>query len=246
MKQRLYIWNEPTARLADALKGGTSCNPMPWRSYLNLSASHSVKRNAKQTKMLTLTQQPIHQNEQIQEDGVFDGTSEDGLGRAGFKDVYTVEDANRELVFNVINNVIDYPKFLKIYSKTQILSDTVDPDDSNRRIRIARYDIAVPFMLKMFFPSLHYTLKLTSTFDEATRTESMWWEQVEGPSFLVENVGRWDVQEDGTDVKIYLEMSMGYSFYLPSHLKKYIMSYVLKDSMHNIQKRVLDVLGRKH
>lgn len=195
-----------------------------------------------------LTQTAIHAQPVSVEtqDGVYDSSDASGVGRAGFKDVYTVSDADRKQVFNVINNVSEYPKFLKIYSKTQVLSDTIDGEDPKKRIRVARYDIAVPFMLKYFFPNLHYTLKLTSTYDEATKTESMWWEQVEGPNFLSENIGRWDVQEDGTDVKIYLEMSMGYSFYLPSHLKKYIMSYVLKDSMHNIQKRVLEVLGRKH
>jgi hypothetical protein len=180
-----------------------------------------------------------------EESRVFDSKDSTGIGRAGFQDVYTITDASREQCFNVINHVELYPQFLKIYSKTQVLSDVLDPQDPKKRIRVARYDISVPFLLKAFFRGgLSYTLKLTSTYDDATQTESMWWEQLDGPSFLVENTGRWDCVTCGPDVKIFLEMHLGYSFYLPEHIKKHIMAHILKDSMQNIQKRVLQVLGR--
>jgi len=186
-------------------------------------------------------------NQEVVDDipkGVFDSSDASGTGRAGFIDRYTIPNASREQAFSVINDVAQYPKFLKIYSKTQVLSDNVDPENPNQRLRIARYDIAIPFILRPFFNNLHYTLKLYSTFDPATQTESMWWEQIEGPSFLVDNCGRWDVKEVGKDVEISLEMNLGYRFYLPQNMKKFIMHYILKDSMNNIQKRVLEVLGR--
>lgn len=175
---------------------------------------------------------------------VFDSNDAFGTGRAGFRDVYTVLDADRLIVFNVVNDVHKYPEFLKIYESVEILSDEKDKDDHNKRIRIAKYNIAIPFILKAFFRDLHYTLKLTSNYDNDNQTESMLWQQIDGPKFLVDNSGRWDVQKVDNNVKIFLEMNLGYNFYLPQHLKKYIMNYILKDSMKNIQKQVMKVLGR--
>ncbi|KAL0489447.1 ribosome association toxin RatA [Acrasis kona] len=177
---------------------------------------------------------------------VFDQQDDNsGVGRAGFRDVYTINNADKKDCFDVINNVELYPEYLKVYSKTQVLSSSVDLYNPNISYRIARYDIAIPFILRPFFKNLYYVLKLTSVFDPELNKMSMKWEQVEGPSFIVENGGLWEVTQRGEDVDIELEMHLGYSFYLPTYLKNYITTNILKDSMNNIHKRVLHVLGRK-
>jgi len=176
----------------------------------------------------------ITQDETEHEEGkVFDET-ENGLNKSGFKVKYELKNIDKEKCFDVVNDVEKYTSFLKIYEKVTVISDTTE---QNKRIRIVRYDINIPFILRFVFKDLYYVLKLTSTCKNDTNT--MTWEQVEGPSFLLTNTGIWNVKQLNDNVIINLETSMIYNFYLPDYLKKYIASHILNDSMNNIKQRIL-------
>jgi len=168
-----------------------------------------------------------------QEENVFDET-ENGLNKSGFRTSYELKNIDKKKCFDVINDVEKYTSFLKIYEKVTVISDIIE---QNKRIRIARYDINIPFILRFFFKDLYYVLKLTNICQDDTNT--MIWEQVEGPSFLLENTGIWTVKQIDNNVIINLETSMIYNFYLPDYIKKYITSHILNESMNNIKQRIL-------
>jgi ribosome-associated toxin RatA of RatAB toxin-antitoxin module len=177
-------------------------------------------------------------NGNLQKRQVYDTVDTNGVNRAGVRDAIIVPNANFHRCFQVVSDVERYPEFLSIYEKVELLSEEVKPQ-SNEKIRIARYTIHIPTFLQPFVKELYYSLRLV--INESDTNATLEWEQIEGPKFAVSNTGKWNVYQQGKDVVMELEISLGYSFYLPKTIKNIIQNHILHDSLNNIQKRAIEV-----
>lgn len=170
---------------------------------------------------------------------VFDTTDAQGIGRAGVRDSLIIPNANALQCFQVVANVAQYPSFLSIYNSVNVVSEATSPDQMVNE-RIAKYSIHTPLILHPFLKSVDYTLRLIST-HHPNGVYTMTWQQTEGPSFIVENIGKWTISQRGQDVVMELEMSLGYSFYLPSNLKTMIQTHMVRDTLNSIRDRAIQV-----
>lgn len=167
-----------------------------------------------------------------------DTVDSNGIGRAGVRDEIVIPNANAHECLQVISDVERYPEFMPIYSNIQVLSEEKNLQ-ANQTIKIARYNLRVPITVYPFIKDLSYVLRLT--INESRNFATLYWEQINGPSFVVNNVGQWNVYQRENDVIMQLELCFGYSFYLPKHIKSIIQKHILNNSLHNIKKRIVDM-----
>jgi len=172
---------------------------------------------------------------------VTDQKNTDGSNLAGVRDSLVIENASLKECFEAVSQVNKYPEFLKLYERVDILSEK---DLGNGQVeQVAKYVISVPTLLHAFLRDLSYTLKLTIKYGEGQ--SELWWDQLEGPSFVTTNTGHWIATNRGADTVLSLEMNLGYRFYLPQHLKNYIQTSILRDSLNSIKKRCKDLQARQ-
>ncbi|KAL0489644.1 bis(5'-nucleosyl)-tetraphosphatase, symmetrical [Acrasis kona] len=164
-------------------------------------------------------------------------SSSDGVITAGVKDMIVVENSGQYHCFDTVSSVTRYPEFLSLYENVVVLEDQ-GMNELGESVKIVRYNIHVPLIFSAFLRELHYTLRLVTKV--GPEESYMKWTQVDGPSFVKENVGHWTSRQVGPNVELGLEMELGYKFYLPSHLKNYIQSTILRDTLASIKKRAQD------
>lgn len=170
---------------------------------------------------------------------VFDTVDAQGIGRAGVRDALIIPNATAAHCFTVVSEVNRYPEFLSLYKSVKISSDVSSPDRLHNE-RIAHYSLNTPLILHAFLKSVDYTLLLVSDYDPRTGVYTMSWTQTEGPSFIIENVGKWTISpQSNNSVEMQLEMNLGYSFYLPTHLKNMIQNHMVKDTLNSLRDRAI-------
>ncbi|KAL0482584.1 sorting nexin-15 [Acrasis kona] len=155
------------------------------------------------------------------------------------RDSVLISNATVAHCFRVVSQVEQYPEFLSVYKKIELLKIN---ETSEGIERVLRYTIDVPTLAKPFLSELVYTLKVTTKTDNENRIYTMQWEHVDGPSFLKENNGKWTVSDQGRDVKLEMECDMAYTFYLPSYIKSMIQSSMVSDTLNNIKKRIMTTM----
>lgn len=173
---------------------------------------------------------------------VFDEKADDGSNRAGVRDTLIIEKASQKECFEVVSEVAKYPEFLTLYERVDILSEDKNPT-TGEVTRTVKYSIHIPLLLQAFIRELSYTLKVVINYGE--EESHMSWDQISGPSWVSLNQGHWISRQKGEDTELGLEINIGYSFYLPQHLKNYIQTQIVRDSLNSIKKRAFEVKEKK-
>jgi ribosome-associated toxin RatA of RatAB toxin-antitoxin module len=171
---------------------------------------------------------------------VTDITDENGVAHAGIANTMLVEGASVKDCYDVISTVERYPEFLSMYNKVEILSEEYN-EETKTNVRVARYVLNIPSILKAIISEITYTLKLECMYDADKNVAKMVWTAVDGPSFVVENSGEWNVSDKGSDANLQLDMAVGYSFYIPSYIKNWIQSSMVTGSLNDIKTRAQTV-----
>ncbi|KAL0487776.1 mannose-6-phosphate isomerase [Acrasis kona] len=167
-------------------------------------------------------------------------TDEEGVARNTVNNTLIIEGASVRDCFDVVSSIEKYTDFLAAYENIEVLTDEFD-EETKVRTRTARYTLSIPSVLYVIVDEISYILKIASHYDEATNTARMSWKGIDGPSFIVENDGQWDVSEKDGASHLGLQLAVGYSFYVPGYIKSWIETNMLTETLNNFKQRIRDV-----
>lgn len=149
------------------------------------------------------------------------------------RDSMLIENCTVQDCFNVIALIEQYPEFIGVYSKVEILS--WNSTDLNNRTVIAKYHVHTKFK------NISYTLKVHQYC--SGRQAQMRYELIEGP--FSHHSGGWDLVQNGSHVEAHYFIDLQFSFGVPKMVRNWVMNSVLQSSMSSIKQRVHQTVSVK-